>query len=141
MFYMIIPVVIIVAANTFYNISQKSTPSDINSFVALLATYVTAAGLSLIMFLATGKGASITQELRKLNWASFVLAFAVVGLELGYILLYRAGWKVSSGSVVCNIALAIVLIFVAMLLYKETITVKQIAGIAVCCLGLYLITM
>ena len=41
--------------------------------------------------------------------------------------------------VIANIALACVLVFVGMLLYKETITLRQIIGMLVCAAGLYLI--
>ena len=39
----------------------------------------------------------------------------MVGLELGYILIYRAGWKVSVASLVANLALACILVLVGVL--------------------------
>ena len=53
--------------------------------------------------------------------------------------MYRVGWNVSTGQVVSSIALAVVLVFVGYLFYKEAITVSKIAGILVCMVGLYLI--
>ena len=82
---------------------------------------------------------NIWQEFSKANWTSAVLGIAVLALEFGYICIYRAGWKVSTASVIANIALACVLVFVGMLLYKETITLRQIIGMLVCAAGLYLI--
>lgn len=64
---------------------------------------------------------------------------AIVGLEFGYICIYRAGWKISLGNLAASITLACVLIFVGVLLYKETIPVKQLAGIALCITGMILI--
>lgn len=140
MWSMIWPVALVVLSNTFYNICQKSTPEDASTFGALTVTYLVATVISATLFLATeGPGNALTQ-IRKLNWTSIVLGIAIIGLEAGYLFLYRAGWKVSVGSVVCNIALAVVLIFVGWLLYKETITPKQLIGIAVCGLGLYLVS-
>ena len=81
----------------------------------------------------------IWQEFSKANWTSAVLGIAVLALEFGYMCIYRAGWKVSTASVIANIALACVLVFVGMLLYKETITLRQIIGMLVCAAGLYLI--
>ena len=63
-----------------------------------------------------------------------------LGLEIGYIYVYRAGWKVNTGSLVANISLACVLIIVGMLLYKEHVSIKQLAGMAICIGGLILVT-
>ncbi|MFQ7068017.1 MAG: EamA family transporter [Christensenellaceae bacterium] len=136
---MIWPMLIVITANTFYNVCAKSTPQGVNSFASLTITYLIAAAASLIMFFVTGEQKNIWQEFSKANWTSAVLGIAVLALEFGYICIYRAGWKVSTASVIANIALACVLVFVGMLLYKETITLRQIIGMLVCAAGLYLI--
>ena len=130
---------IVITANTFYNVCAKSTPQGVNSFASLTITYLIAAAASLIMFFVTGEQKNIWQEFSKANWTSAVLGIAVLALEFGYICIYRSGWKVSTASVIANIALACVLVFVGMLLYKETITLRQIIGMLVCAAGLYLI--
>ena len=76
-----------------------------------------------------------------MNWASFALGVVIIGPEVGYILAYRNGWAMNTVSVTANITLAVALIFVSMLLYKEQITGKQIAGIVLCCGGLLLISL
>ena len=134
------PIIIVVAANTFYNICTKSVPENANSFAALTVTYAVAAVISLILFFVTGEQKSIFSEVAKLNWASVVLGISIVALEFGFIALYRAGWKISMGSLVANISLAVVLFAVGALVYKEQITVRQIAGAVVCAAGLVLIT-
>ena len=63
-----------------------------------------------------------------------------MGLEIGYILLYRAGWKISSGALVANICLAFILIVIGALLYKEQITLRQVLGIGFCVVGLVLVS-
>ena len=137
---MIWPVLIVAGSNILYNICQKSTPADANTFAALTATYLIAAILSAILFVSSVGDGNVAQEVRKLNWTSVALGFSIIGLEAGYIFLYRAGWKVSVGSVVCNIVLAVALIFVGVLLYKESVTLRQVIGIAVCAAGLFLIS-
>lgn len=137
---MLWPVLIVVLSNVFYNVCQKSTPEGVNAFGTLMVTYGMAAVVTAVLFIATAGLPQVPAELKKLNWTSFVLGAAIVGLEVGYIYLYRAGWKVSAGSVVCNIALAVVLVFVGLLLYKEQITLRQVLGMVFCSLGLILIT-
>ena len=141
MWEMIWPVLIVVLSNTFYNICTKSTPSNVNAFGTLMLTYITAAVLTGIIFLFLVKPENAIDELSKVNWTSIVLGIAIVGLELGYIFMYRSGWKVSSGALVANICLAIALLFVGAILYGENINVKQVLGIFICIVGLFLINM
>ena len=139
MWSLLYPIVIIVVSNIFYNICTKSAPGEANAFAVLTVTYLVAAAVSFATFLITSRGKNILTEFGKTNWATFVLGIVIVGLELGYILAYRNGWAMNTASVTANITLAVALIFVAMIFYKEKITVRQIAGIVLCGGGLVLI--
>ena len=140
MWNMLWPLLLIVGSNTFYHICAKSMPEEAHAFGALTVTYLIGAALSAAVFITSVRPANVLTELHKLNWAPFVLGLAIVGLEAGNVFLYRAGWKVSVGSVVCNISLAVVLLFVGCFLFREQITARQLIGVAVCALGLFLIT-
>lgn len=136
---MYVPIIIVILSNTFYHICTKSTPENLNPFASLTVTYLIGAVVSVILYFLTVKNPNLLTEYGKLHWSSFVLGIAIVGLEAGFLLMYRAGWNVSTGQVVSSIALAVVLVFVGYLFYKEAITVSKIAGILVCMVGLYLI--
>ncbi len=136
---MLWPLLVIVGSNTFYHISSKSIAEGSNAFLSLAVTYLVACGISLMLFFITSPSKNVIVEFDKLNWASLILGFAIVGLEFGYIYLYRVGWKLSVGSLVANVTLAIVLLVVGVLLYRESITLKQIIGMAMCAGGLALI--
>ena len=138
---MLWPILLILLSNTVYNICTKSTPGNVNAFGALMITYAVATIFTAVIFVFLVKPENVLTELSHVNWTSVVLGMVIVGLELGYIFAYRAGWKVSSASLVANIGLAIVLIFVGAVLYGENITLKQIMGILICCVGLFLINM
>lgn len=138
---MLWPILLILLSNTVYNICTKSTPSNVNAFGALMITYAVATIFTAVIFVFLVKPENVFIELSHVNWTSVVLGMVIVGLELGYIFTYRAGWKVSSASLVANIGLAIVLIFVGAVLYGENITLKQVMGILICCVGLFLINM
>ena len=139
MWNLIWPILIVILSNTFYNICMKSMPSDVNPFGALMVTYAVAAIITAIIFVFMVKPSNVVFELSKINWTSIVLALVIVGLEVGYVFVYRAGWNVSTASVVANIGLACVLIFVGYFLYKENVSIRQILGIVVCMFGLVLI--
>lgn len=135
------PILMVILANTFYNICMKSMPADVNPFGALMFTYLVAAIISAIIFVFMVGPSNAGVEIAKVNWTSIILALAVVGLEVGYVFVYRAGWSVSTASVVANIGLACVLIVVGYLLYKENVSLNQILGIIVCMAGLILINL
>lgn len=139
MWNMIWPMLVVVGANTIYNISTKSTPTDINAFASLAVSYLIAAVSSVVLFLLTSDGKSLVTELAKTNWSTYALGIAIIGLEFGYICIYRAGWKISVASLVSNISLACVLLLVGLFVYKEVITLKQFIGMGICALGLMLI--
>jgi multidrug transporter EmrE-like cation transporter len=63
----------------------------------------------------------------------------VIGLEAGFIFLYRAGWKVSTGPLVANAIVSLGMIVIGLLFYKESLSIKQIIGIALCMGGLVLV--
>ena len=139
MWNLIWPILIVVLSNTFYNICMKSMPGDVNPFGALMVTYLISSIISAIVFVFMVKPSNVALELSKINLTSVILALAIVGLEIGYVFVYRAGWTVSTASVVANISLACVLIFVGYFLYKENVSINQIIGIIVCMFGLVLI--
>ena len=120
---------------------MKSMPSDVNPFGALMVTYLIASIISALIFIYMVDFNSIAFEVSKINWTSIILALAVVGLEVGYVFVYRAGWSINTASIVANIGLACVLIVVGYLLYKENVSIRQIFGIMFCMFGLVLINL
>ena len=140
MWQMLWPLLIVIGANTLYHTCAKSTPADISPFASLMLTYLIAGGVSLLMFFLTSENKNIFQEITKANWAAVLLAASIVFLEFGYICVYRAGWQISIASLVGNLSVSCILLFVGLLFYKEIITAKQILGIAVCMAGLLLIS-
>lgn len=136
---MYLPIILIVASNVFYHICSKETPAQINPFASLTVTYAVGLLTSLLLFWLTGKGSSLIAEYRHVNWAVVVFGLSIVGLEAGYIAMYKAGWNISTGSLIASVLLAIALIVVGALLYKEAITLRKLAGVLICLVGLYLI--
>ena len=68
-----------------------------------------------------------------------LFGICIIGLEYGYINIYRVGWKISTASLVSNIILAVMLLLVGLLVYKESITFTQGMGMFLCLIGLVLV--
>lgn len=136
--FMALPILIIVCSNTVYNIATKSAPKQINSFAMLSVVYLIASIMATLIFIILSKGniKTVCTEYRKNNWTVILLSVSILCLEFGYLLAFKRGWKISQCSVLCNIILAIVLVFVGIILYKEKISVNQIVGMGICIAGL-----
>ncbi|MEG2148686.1 MAG: EamA family transporter [Clostridiales bacterium] len=137
--YFLWPMLLALGSNIFYNIVAKSTPQQINPFASLFLAYLVGAIFSLLLYFFTAENQSFLQEVKMMNWTTIAMGICVVGIETGYLFMYRAGWSISSASVVANILLAIALLFVGIFLYKETISIYKIIGIALCIIGLIFI--
>ena len=130
------PLLLIIFSNTFYNISAKSIPENLDAFGTLIITYIAGGVAALILFFARSGNFNFAGNF---NWPSVILGLAIVGLEAGYVYLFRAGWEISKGSLAANTALAVVLIIIGKFIYHEDISLKQVLGILICLFGLYLI--
>ena len=135
----IFSIALVVMSNVAYHVTQKNTPQGVNPFGALLITYITAAIVTLISMAFYKSESGFLSSFNHVNWTSIVLGVAIVGLELGWLLAYRAGWDISVGSLVANIILAVTLIVVGLLFYKERLSLNKIIGIVLCGAGLIFI--
>lgn len=133
------PIGLLVLSNVFYHITAKSLPANVDSFLSMTITYLVGAVVSIVLYLTIGGGDSLGEQLSNLNWTPFVLGLAVVGLEVGAIFMYKAGWEVSVGNIVQAIFVAIALLVVGVLIYKEALTGTKVAGIAACLVGIFLL--
>jgi uncharacterized membrane protein len=133
------PIALVVLSNTLYQICAKSVPEGMNPLASLTVTYLVGAAVSCALYFILNRNANLLREIRLTNWAPIVLGVVIVGLEVGFIYAFRAGWQISMAQIVSSAVLAVILIFVGYLLYHEAITWNKIVGIIVCLAGLVLI--
>lgn len=129
-------IVLTVAASVLYHVVLKITPGHVNPAISLVVTYGLAMILSLCLLPFFPLKTGLVEAFKQLNWASYVLAFALVGLEAGFLLAYRAGWRVSIAAIFVNATTTLVLIPIGLSLFKERLTPLNFAGILVCVAGL-----
>ena len=134
------PLFLIVGSNIAYQLSSRGAAKDVNPFAALVAAYAIAAAASLALFLATAKGAPLAGQIRGLNWANGLLGLAIVGLEGGFLCLYRHGWSASVGPVVSYAAVAVLLLVIGAAFLGEHVGWRQVLGVALCLAGIALVT-
>ena len=135
------PLALVVLSNVFYQICAKSVPKEMSPLASLTITYLIGTVTSLVLYYALNKNANIAREYGRVNWAPFVMGLVIVGLEVGYIYAYMAGWPISTAQIVQAAVLAIILIFVGLFIFRESLTWNKIVGIIVCLAGLRLINL
>ena len=133
------PLGLVVSSNVLYQICAKSVPEKVNPMASLTVTYLVGALFSAILYFTLNRDADILREYKNLNWAPFVLGLVIVGLEVGFIYAYKAGWQVSTLSVVQSAFLAVILLAVGYFAYREQLSVTKLCGVGVCLAGLWLI--
>lgn len=139
MFLFYFSITLAICSSALYHFVAKSTPSNVNFSVSLLVTYAVALGVTLIAALLFPADKGFVAELKNLNWASFLLAIAVVGIEFGFLLTYRAGWNLGIAAVLVNVIASLILLPVAILFFKDKISWVNIVGIFVCLAGLVML--
>jgi hypothetical protein len=134
--------VLTVLSNIAYHFCQKGISTSINPLVSLLATYATAIGVTLVLLFFNPGGEKIwtLTTWSRLNWASFALGLAAVGLELGFLWVYRVGWKISVAAIYSNALVTLALLPIGVLLFHEGLTLRKGAGILLALSGLWALT-
>lgn len=138
------PIALVVASNVIYHICAKQAPDDMNAFALLTVTYGVAFIVTLLLYFIlkrTSGSEGLIAEYRKANWAPFVLGIVIIGLEVGWIMAYKAGWQVSMGYIVVTAIVSSILLFVGYFLYKEKIDRNKVIGIVLCLVGLIIINL
>ena len=130
------PLLLVICANTAYHFTSKSTPTALNPFLGLTVTYSIALVFSIVLFAFT-KNENMMIEIGKIRWQSIIMGLAVLGVESGWILMYRNGWEVSKASLIANICVAIILFIIGIIVFREDISLKKLFGLFVCIIGVF----
>lgn len=130
-----------VASNLGYHFCQKSIDSKVPPFLSLAVTYAVgfSATILAMALVPSLNGVEGWKGISRIGWASYALGFALVGLELGFLLVYRAGWKLSLAALYSNIGVTLLLIPIGLYYYREELNTTRVAGIVCSLIGLWLL--
>lgn len=127
-----------IASSAFYHFVAKSTPHNANFTVSLLVTCAVAFAVTLFGFFFYPT-TNIVADLKQLNWATIGLAIAIVGIEFGFLLVYRSGWNLGIAAVLVNVIASLILVPVAIFVFKDKISWVNVLGILICLVGLVML--
>lgn len=134
-----LPILLVIGSEVLYHTSSKATPDSINPLASIAISYIVGMIIAFIFYFITSPVKNLAVEYSHLNWSAFTLGIAVILMELGYIMVYKVGWDINVASLICNASLALILIVLGALFYKESLTARQLLGVAFCLLGFVLI--
>ncbi len=128
-----------ICSSALYHFSQKQIPAGVDPIISVIVTYAVSLILCLVLLYFLPPKQGLLQAVRQLNWASYVLALSLVGLEVGFLLVYRAGWNIGLAAVLVNVVASLILIPLALLVFKDRLSWVNILGIVVCLGGLVML--
>jgi uncharacterized membrane protein len=122
-----------------YHLVLKLTPAGVNPLLSLLVTYALVTALFGAILLVAPGGFEWKHEVRQINWTALALAAVIVGLDLGFLFLYRSGFEVSLGALVTQSAAAMLLLVIGVAVFREKLSAANAAGLVLCLVGLWLV--
>ena len=131
--------VLTVIGMLMYHLSQKSVPKETNPFFVIAIGYVVGIVLCVAFAFTYPGKKGLLETFRASNWAVFTLGAAAALIELGFLLAYRTGWRISIAAVATNAAAAVVLIPVGLLVFKDHLSLRNVIGLVFCIVGLVLV--
>jgi drug/metabolite transporter (DMT)-like permease len=135
-------IAMVLVGNIVYHLGQRAIPREANAVVATLAAYLVAVVgtlLTIPFFARDLSMATFASSWRSLNASTLMVGAGIVAVELGYLLVYRAGWAISTASLVANAMLAVALLLIGATFFRDPITVARACGLVLCLAGLWLI--
>jgi drug/metabolite transporter (DMT)-like permease len=122
-----------------YHLVLKVTPAGANPLLSLMLTYAVVTLLLGAMLVVAPGSFEWRHELRQVNWTVLALAIVIVGLDLGFLFLYRSGFEVSLGALITQSAAAMLLLAIGAIVFREKLSAANLAGLVLCLAGLWLV--
>ena len=133
------PLALAVGGMLFYHLGQKSIPRGINPFYATIIAYAVGIVVLTVSALTLPGNKSFVTSVRESNWAVFVVGAAAACIEVGFLLAYRSGWRISVAAVATNVAVTLMLVPIGVIVFKDHLSLRNVLGLVFCVLGLVLV--
>jgi drug/metabolite transporter (DMT)-like permease len=123
-----------------YQYFVKRIPVSLNPIVSVIGMYVGVLALSVILLPLFPAEGGLLHHFRQLSWIQLALAASIIMVELGFLLMYRYGWSLSTGNLVTGVFINIILVGLGVTLLGEKVNFIDAIGVAFCILGVALIS-
>lgn len=137
MFY--ISAIIAITGAVGYQYFVKRVPETINPIVSVMAMYLAVLALAIIMLPFFSSEGGLRAHFRQLSWIQVALAVSVMMIELGFLLMYRNGWQLTTGNLITGVFVNIILVALGISLLGERVSAVNTLGIILSILGVAMI--
>lgn len=136
------PLLLVVLSSVGYQVGLKEVSGIGDPMISLMVTYLAASVVSFVIYFFQSLGKeSFFRGVFSVNVSAMGLGLAIVGIEVGTLFMYRAGWAVNVAFVVANSLIVAALMLTGFLLYKEKLTLRQLIGVGISLAGILCIVM
>ena len=136
------PLLLVVLSSVGYQVGLKEVSGIGDPMISLMVTYLAASVVSFVIYFFQSLGKeSFLRGVLSVNLSAIGLGLAIVGIEVGTLFMYRAGWAVNVAFVVANSLIVAALMLTGFLLYKEKLTLRQLIGVGISLVGILCIVM
>lgn len=136
------PLLLVVLSSVGYQVGLKEVSGIGDPMISLMVTYLAASAVSFVIYFFQSLGKeSFLRGVLSVNVSAMGLGLAIVGIEVGTLFMYRAGWAVNVAFVVANSLIVAALMLTGFLLYKENLTLRQLIGVGISLAGILCIVM
>ena len=123
----------------FYHLAQKSVPKEMNPFHATIIAYAAGILICVVLAMVLPGRKPLLNSVKGLNWAVIVLGIAAACIEVGFMLAYRVGWRMSVTAVATNVTVTALLVPIGLIVFKDQLSIRNVIGLVFCVLGLMLV--
>jgi drug/metabolite transporter (DMT)-like permease len=136
MTYKFLPVLLIVASGATYHACQKLVSRHQDPWAVLSVVYFIAFATTLVLSMPWRQPAQWMESVRaSLGPAGVGLALACIGIEVGVLVAYRIGWKVSLLTSYTAVSSCVAVMLVGVLVFRETVSPTAAFGASLAAVG------
>ncbi len=132
-------IALVIASQVTYQLAVKAVAVGSNPLGVLIIVYGLAMVACIVLSPLAGRPVGVGDLRRLLSGPACLLAIAVVGIEMGYLLAYRSGWKLGNTYAVASVATVASLTLIGVIWFGEIIDGKRALGLALALAGGWLV--
>ncbi len=137
--YLISAVLAVIGGVAYHHFVKRISPT-IHPIVSIAGIYVSVLMLSVLLLGFFPPAEGYRYHFKQINWVQFAVAVSVFFLELGFVLMYRAGWNLSTANLVTGVFINIILVGLGLFLLREKVSLINAIGIVLSIIGVAMIS-
>ena len=125
----LLPIGLIIASQVGYQLAQRAMPASANPFTVIAIAYLLGIIACAVLAPEVGRPIGLVDARLLKHWPIWALAVSVVGIELGYLLAYRAGWALATTTGMGYTATMVLVAVIGAICFSEGMSARRAAGL------------